>query len=127
MAISSSPTVLTQSNDAYINAGHTGRLQTFSASTGAVSINVTNGPFVRITNPVGAVTVTFVGIPSGYGNLWQVEVANRGANAVAFNNITWDGGSAPTLASGTNKTVLEFYSWDGGTNIYGRLKFADLA
>ncbi len=127
MAISSSPTVLTQSNDAYINAGHTGRLQTFSASTGAVSINVTNGPFVRITNPVGAVTVTFVGIPSGYGNLWQVEVANRGANAVAFNNITWDGGSAPTLASGTGKTVLEFYSWDGGTNIYGRLKFADLA
>ena len=49
------------------------------------------------------------------------------ANAVAFNNIVWDGGSAPTIASGTNKTVLEFYSWDGGTNVYGAVKFATLA
>jgi hypothetical protein len=127
MAISSQPTVLAQSNDAYINVGVTGRLQTLSASTGSVTINPTNGNFVRITNPVGAVTVTFTGVPSNYGNTWQVEVANRASNTVAFNGITWDGGSAPSIASGTGKTVLEFYSWDGGTTIYGRSKFASLA
>jgi hypothetical protein len=121
MAISSQPTVLTQSNDAYINVGVTGRLQTLSASSGTVAINPTNGSFIRIANPVGAVTVNFTGIPSGYGTSWQVEVASRGSNAVAFNNVVWDGGSAPT------KSVLEFYSWDGGTNVYGRLKFATLA
>lgn len=127
MAISSQPTVLTQSNDAYINVGVTGRLQTLSASTGTVAINPTDGSFIRIANPVGAVTVNFTGIPAGYGTSWQVEIASRGSNAVAFNNVIWDGGSAPSIASGTNKTVLEFYSWDGGTNVYGRLKFAVLA
>ena len=127
MAISSQPTVLAQSNDAYINVGVTGRLQNLVRQTGAVSINPTNGSFIRIANPVGAVTVTFTGVPSGYGTRWQVEVANRGANAVAFNGVTWDGGSAPTIASGTNKSVLVFYSPDGGTTIYGRLEFATLA
>jgi len=45
MAISSQPTVLAQSNDAYINVGVTGRLQNFSAATGTLSINPTNGSF----------------------------------------------------------------------------------
>jgi hypothetical protein len=127
MAISSQPTVLAQSNDAYINVGVTGRLQTLSASTGSVTINPTSGSFIRIANPVGAVTVTFTGVPSGYGTRWQVEVANRASNAVTFNGITWDGGSAPTIASGTNKTVLKFYSYDGGSTIYGGVEFATIA
>lgn len=127
MAISSQPTVLAQSNDAYINVGVTGRLQTLTAQTGTISINPTNGSFIRITNPVGAVTVNFTGIPAGYGTRWQIEVRSRGANAVAFNGVTWDGGSAPTIASGTNASVLNFYSPDGGTTIYGRLEFATLA
>lgn len=127
MAISSQPTVLAQSNDAYINVGVTGRLQTLSASTGATNINPTSGSFIRIANPVGAVTVTFVGVPAGYGTRWQVEVAARGSNAVTFNGITWDNGSVPTLASGTAKSVLNFYSPDGGTTIYGRLEFASVA
>ncbi len=127
MAISSQPTVLTQSNDAYINVGVTGRLQTFSAATGTLNINPTSGSFVRITNLVGAVTVNFVGVPASYGTRWQVEIANRGANAVAFNGITWDGGSAPSIASGTGKTVLKFYSPDGGVTVYGGVEFATLA
>lgn len=127
MAISSQPTVLAQSNDAYINVGVTGRLQTLSASTGSININPTSGSFIRIANPVGAVSVTFVGVPSGYGTRWQVEVAARGANAVTFNGITWDNGSTPTLASGTAKSILNFYSPDGGTTIYGRLEFASVA
>ena len=127
MAISSQPTVLAQSTDAYINAGNTSRLQTFTSSTGAVTINPTNGAFVRIVSPVGSVSVTFTGIPATYGNRWTVEVASRSSNAVTFNNITWDNGVTPTLASGTAKTVLEFYSPDGGSTIYGKTLFASIA
>ena len=127
MAISSQPTVLAQSNDAYINVGVTGRLQNFSAATGTLTINPTNGSFIRITNLVGAVTVNWTGVPSGYGTRWQVEVRNRGANAVAFNGVTWDGGSAPSIASGTAASVLNFYSPDGGVTIFGRLEFATVA
>jgi hypothetical protein len=127
MAISSQPTVLAQSNDAYINVGVTGRLQTFSAATGTLTINPTSGSFIRITNLVGAVTVNWTGVPAGYGTRWQVEVRNRGANAVAFNGVTWDGGSAPTIASGTAASVLNFYSPDGGVTIFGRLEFATVA
>jgi hypothetical protein len=118
---------LAQSNDAYINVGVTGRLQNFSAATGTLSINPTNGSFIRITNLVGAVTVNWTGVPSGYGTRWQVEVRNRGANAVAFNGVTWDGGSAPSIASGTAASVLNFYSPDGGVTIFGRLEFATVA
>jgi len=71
MAISSQPTVLAQSNDAYINVGVTGRLQTFSAATGTLTINPTSGSFIRITNLVGAVTVNWTGVPAGYGTRWQ--------------------------------------------------------
>jgi type II secretory pathway component GspD/PulD (secretin) len=127
MAISSQPTVLAQSNDAYINVGVTGRLQTFSAATGTLTINPTSGSFIRITNLVGAVTVNWTGVPAGYGTRWQVEVRNRGANAVAFNGVTWDGGSTPTIASGTAASVLNFYSPDGGVTIFGRLEFATVA
>ena len=127
MAISSQPTVLAQSNDAYINVGVTGRLQTFSAATRTLTINPTSGSFIRITNLVGAVTVNWTGVPAGYGTRWQVEVRNRGANAVAFNGVTWDGGSAPTIASGTAASVLNFYSPDGGVTIFGRLEFATVA
>jgi len=127
MAISSQPTVLAQSNDAYINVGVTGRLQTFSASTGAVSINPTSGSLTRIANRVGALTVNSTGVPSGYGTRWQVEVANSASNAVSFNGITWDGGSTPSIASGTGKTVLKFYSYDGGSTIYGGVEFASIA
>lgn len=127
MAISSQPTVLAQSNDAYINVGVTGRLQTFSAATGTLTINPTSGSFIRITNLVGAVTVNWTGVPAGYGTRWQVEVRNRGANAIAFNGVTWDGGSTPTIASGTAASVLNFYSPDGGVTIFGRLEFATVA
>lgn len=121
MAITSTPQVLSQSVDAYINAGNTSRIQTFSASTGAVSINPTNGTFSRIASPVGAVTVTFTGIPSGFANQWYVEVYNKLSQTVSFSGVTWDGGSAPTLASTSNKmSLLTFYSPDGGTTIYGK-------
>jgi len=126
MAISSQPTVLTQSTDAYINSGNTSRLQTLTSSTGAVTINPTNGAFTRMSSLAGNVTITFTGLPNGYANQWFVEVVSRGSNTVTFSGVTWDGGSAPTIVA-SGKTVLKFYSTDGGTTIYGGTHFANIA
>ena len=126
MAISSQPQVLAQATDAYINSGNTSRLQTFTSNTGAVTINPTNGAFSKMSSLAGNVTITFTGLPNGYANQWYVEIANRGANTVAFTGVTWDGGSAPTIVS-SGKTVLKFYSTDGGTTIYGGTHFANIA
>lgn len=126
MAISSQPQVLAQATDAYINSGNTSRLQTFTSSTGAVTINPTNGAFSKMSSLAGNVTITFTGLPNGYANQWYVEIANRGANTVAFTGVTWDGASAPTIVS-SGKTVLKFYSTDGGTTIYGGTHFANIA
>lgn len=126
MAISSQPTVLAQSTDAYINAGNTSRLQTLTSSTGAVTINPSNGAFTKMSSLAGNVTITFTGLPSGYANQWYLEVANRGSNTVSFTGVTWDGGSAPTIVS-SGKTVLVFYSTDGGATIYGKAHFANIA
>lgn len=126
MAITSSPTILSESVDAYINAGNTTRLQTITGSTGAINISITNGAVSRLSSLVGNTTVTFTNLPSGYANQWLVEVANRGANTVTFSGVTWDGGSAPTIVA-SGKTVLKFYSTDGGTTIYGAVEFANIA
>jgi hypothetical protein len=126
MAISSQPVVLSESVDAYINAGNTTRLQTITGSTGAINIAITNGAVARMSSLAGNTTVTFTEVPSGYANQWLVEVANRGANTVTFSGVTWDGGSAPTIVA-SGKTVLRFYSTDGGTTIYGKVEFANIA
>ncbi len=127
MAISSQPQVLAQATDAYINAGNTSRLQTFTSNTGAVTLNPSNGAFSKFSSLAGNITISFTGVPSGYANQWYVEIAARGSNTVAFSGVTWDGGSAPTIPSGTAKCVLVFYSLDGGSTIYGKLHFANIA
>lgn len=129
MPITMTPQVLTASQDAYITQGVTARLQTLSgaAATGAVSISVIDYPVTVLASQTGASTITFTNVPSNYANTWWVEVAGRGSNTVTFTGVTWDGGSAPSFASGTNKSVVEFYSRDGGTTIYGVLRFANVA
>lgn len=128
MPITSSPQVLTQSNDAYITQGVTARLvtRTGAAASGAQSISIIDAPVTLLDSPTANATVTFTNVPSNYANTWWVEVSNRGSYTVTFSGVTWDGGSAPSLQT-TGKTVLEFYSRDGGTNIYGRARFLSIA
>jgi hypothetical protein len=128
MPITMSPQVLTASQDAYITQGVTARLQTLAgaAASGAVSISVIDYPVTLLSAQTGASTITFTNVPSNYANTWWVEVAGRGSNTVTFTGVTWDGGSAPSLAT-TGKSVLEFYSRDGGTTIYGVARFLNVA
>ena len=128
MPITMSPQVLTASTDAYITQGVTARLQTLSgaAATGAVSISVIDFPVTVLSGQTNSSTITFTNVPENFANTWWVETSNRGSNTVTFNGVTWDGGSAPSLQT-TGKTVLEFYSRDGGSTIYGRARFLSIA
>jgi hypothetical protein len=128
MPITMSPQVLTASTDAYITQGVTARLQTFTgaAANGAITVSVIDFPVTVLRNQTATSTITFSNVPDNYANTWWVEVANRGSNTVNFANVSWDGGGSPTLAT-TGKSVLEFYSRDGGTSIYGRVRFANVA
>lgn len=128
MPITMSPQVLTASQDAYITQGVTARLQTLSgaAANGSLTVSVIDYPVTVLSSQTAVSTITFSNVPSNYANTWWVEVSNRGSNTVTFSGVTWDGGSTPSLAT-TGKSVLEFYSRDGGTTIYGRLRFANVA
>ena len=128
MPITMSPQVLTASTDAYITQGVTARLQTFTgaAANGAITVSVIDFPVTVLRNQTATSTITFSNVPDNYAITWWVEVANRGSNTVNFANVSWDGGGTPTLAT-TGKSVLEFYSRDGGTSIYGRVRFANVA
>ena len=128
MPITMSPQVLTASQDAYITQGVTARLQTLSGSNanGSLTVSVIDYPVTVLSSQTGVSTITFSNVPSNYANTWWVEVSNRGSNTVTFSGVTWDGGSTPSLAT-TGKSVLEFYSRDGGTSIYGRVRFANVA
>jgi hypothetical protein len=128
MPITMSPQVLTASVDAYITQGITARLQTLTgaAANGPITVSVIDFPVTLLRNQTATSTVTFSNVPDNFANTWFVEVANRGSNTVNFANVSWDGGGSPTLAT-TGRSVLEFFSRDGGTTIYGRVRFANIA
>lgn len=144
MPINAYPMTIRGGNDAYLNQTPSLRSTTFTGSSGAVTISPAASQYSRIVNPANNVTVSFTApaqifssivsaysaynLPglSGYsGNVWFVEVNNRGSFTVLFNNITWDGGTVPTFAT-TGKSIVMFYSPDGGTTIYGSLQFANI-
>jgi len=128
MPITMSPQVLTASNDAYITQGVTARLTSRSGAgaSGSQTISIIDAPVTLLADLTANTTVAFTNVPSGYANTWWVEVSNRGSYTVSFTGVAWDGGSAPTLQT-TGKTVLEFYSRDGGSSIYGRARFLSIA
>ena len=98
-----------------------------AAASGTLTVSIIDYPVTLLTSQTSNSTITFSNIPNGSANTFYVEVVNRSSYTVTFSGVTWDGGSAPTLASGTGKTVLEFYSRDGGTTIYGKARFATIA
>ena len=129
MPITMSPQVLTASQDAYITQGVTARVRTLAgaSASGTLSISIIDFPVTVLSAQTGSSTVSFTNVPDNTANTWWVQIAGRGSNTVTFTGVTWDGGSAPSFASGTAKSVVEFYSRDGGATIYGRLRFANVA
>ena len=78
----------------------------------------------------GNATVAFSNIPTtGKAAFWQVEIKAGGSYTITWPaSVKWDGGGASNVAPllSTNTTVLNFYTRDGGTTVYGSYAFADL-
>ena len=131
MPITSSPEVLPRNASAYINAAASYNVQTLSGSSaGTYTVNLETAPFVRVVNPAGNITLSLTGLSTSRGHVAFVEVVGRGTRTVtiqsASGTVYWDGGSAPTLASGTARSLLMFWS-PNGTDFYGSMHFANLA
>lgn len=100
--------------------------EVYGAVNGAFDIDVTAAAVHR-WQPSGTTTVTFSGFPSvSTGYYWQLEV--KGGSLFTINwpaAIKWDSSaSAPTLSA--NVTILNFFTPDQGTTIYGGVAFADI-
>ena len=92
--------------------------QSLGSVSGAVAINLGNGPNVSLTTS-GATTISFTGTPGSNTSQRVVLTITNGST-----NITWPGatrwagagivGSAPTLsASGTDKIVIDIINIGG--------------
>ena len=131
MPISTKPSAFAVATDAYRTSDGRMGINTLTGQSGAITISPTS-QYTVLSGITGSTTVTFSaptrlpGTSANTGNVWYVEVRSRGSNSIAFNNISWDGGAAPTFASGTSKTVVGFYSPDFGTTIYGWSELANL-
>jgi hypothetical protein len=79
---------------------------------------------------LGNMTLAFSNIPTtAKAAFWQVEIKAGGSYSVTYPaSVKWDGGGASNVAPllSTNTTVLNFYTRDGGSTIYGSYAFADL-
>jgi hypothetical protein len=96
---------------------------------GTVACNLAEaGVFKVIAN--GNLTVSFNSYPStAKGAFWQLEIKAGGSYTITWpGNIKWDGGGAANIAPllSTNTTLLNFYTRDGGTTVFGGYAFADL-
>lgn len=97
-----------------------------SVGTGSLAIDVTSAAIHR-WQPTANTTLTFTGFPAvSTGYFWQVEI--RGGSLFTINwpaAIRWDSSvSAPTLSA--NVTLLNFFTPNQGTTIYGGVAFADI-
>jgi hypothetical protein len=103
-----------------------GLVNNIGTVTGSILVDVSQGPVIVMT-PIGNTTITFSNYPNnGFTGYWEVEVVNPGANTVSFVGITWNGGAAPVLQSGSKTTVFTFRTRNGGSKIYGSTSFSDI-
>lgn len=93
----------------------------------ATEIDLSSGNFFNIAL-TSATTVSFTNPPaSDFAKKFQVKLSILSSYASTISvtwpaSITWETGSAPTLPALGQTDVLEFYTSDGGTTYYGKLK-----
>lgn len=97
--------------------------QVVTSSSNAVSINVQNGN--SITHTLTENTTITLTNPTASDDLCQVVIKIKqdgagGAYTVAWTDVIWAGGVAPTMSTGNNAEDIFFLkTWDGGTTWYG--------
>jgi len=103
-------------------------LGTVSSGTATCDISLAN---VYQLTAGGNITVAFVNIPQtvNAAQFWQVEIKAGNSYTITWPSaVKWDGGGAantPPVLS-TNTTLLNFYTRNGGSTIYGGYAYTDL-
>ncbi len=69
--------------------------------------------------PTASLTISFTGWSGGLHQAF-VQVTGGGDYPPTFSGVSWDGGSAPSLQTGSGVDLLAFWSVDGGTTVYGK-------
>lgn len=116
-----SPTV---PNMARATLGGQETVSTNATTTGAVTLNLTNGNVFNLTL-TGNVTFTFSGATSGKACSFATYLKQDGVGGRVITwpaSVKWAGGVAPSLSTAGNALdVAVFESLDGGTSWYGSL------
>jgi len=101
-------------------------------TSNATEIDLSTGNFFDIILDEET-TVSFANPPtSGLFKKFQVKLSILSSYVSTIsvtwpNSVAWEGGSAPTLPELGHTDVLEFYTSDGGTTYYGKLKEDNLS
>jgi len=99
-------------------------IENYAATDASIDVAAANAYSITIS---GNTTFTVENVrPSGDVNSFVLELVNGGAYTVTWwSNLTWNGGTAPTLTSaGTD--VLGFYTYDNGTTWRGLVIAQDI-
>lgn len=99
-------------------------------SSGTTTLDLSTSNVFSIT-AAGNITLAFSNIAAtaNTAQFWQLEIKAGGSYTTTWPaSIIWDGGGAsntPPVLS-LNTTVLNFYTRNNGTTIYGSYAFSDL-
>lgn len=99
-------------------------------SSGTLTLDLSTSNVFRV-QAGGNFTVAFSNIAStaNTAQFWQLEIKSGGSYVITWPaSITWDGGGASNISPvlSLDTTVLNFYTRNNGTNIYGSYAYSDL-
>lgn len=101
-----------------------------TVSSGTLTLDVSTSNVFKVIAG-GNFTVAFSDIATtpNVAQFWQVEIKSGGAYTINWPaSIIWDGGGASNISPvlSLDTTVLNFYTRDNGTTVYGSYAFSDL-
>jgi hypothetical protein len=104
-----------------------------AAVTNLGSVSTTQNFDLSVANvfslePTTDITLTFSNIPStGKAVVWFVEMLGAGDHTFTWPAaVVFDGGTEPTWAAGTETSVAQLYTRDGGTKVFVKLLFGSI-
>ena len=101
-----------------------------AAASGTVALDLSLSNIFKVVAE-GNITISFdnIAATANTAQFWQVEIKNGGTHTITWPaSIIWDGGGASNISPvlSLDTTVLNFYTRDNGTTVFGAYAFADL-
>lgn len=101
-----------------------------SKSSGTLSLDLSASNVFKVV-AAGNFAVTFDNIADtpNSAQFWQLEIKGAGSRTITWpTSVVWDGGGASNIAPvlSLDTTVLNFYTRNNGTTVYGAYAYADV-